>query len=332
VTFPNYWQGWEVPYPHDRVPWQYETELLGHIGVERDEPLLSERVSFEQSGWFIALKMLEQQLRFLTLIVWKRNGNFFGPDLSVHHLKAVDLPYGDLRMPSWEAVVKHPGCESYGYNVYLKQWIDLLRLDYGLPAFPWSDRYRAGGTIVHNLLKETWAAAGLVFWESGANQSPQYHGGNYYWYTSKTGPIVDTWKENFRYISFYPAETRISDVASIVLFRHGGEGVYTGNNDVILCSCPDTSTAEAAFNYTGGSILSIFNTLGNSSIQGAAGSWQYRNLTTVHPTYGSDPVAYIWGLKTIDVVDSSFIQRFTSIDPSAVKTYLWQPALVNPYG
>jgi len=295
---------------HSKYPWEYTLgELSSLFGIDRTTPLLTPG-PFQSSGWIEAMKMLEQQLRFLSLVAWKREGNFNTNEGNISCL------YAGPGAPSYQVdAITHSG----GTLDRVRHWIDWIRSDYGLPAWIWSSDFVATrATARLNHVREMWYATGVVH-ESGQYSlikygyrncppgGPMYEGtyiysdsGPYqYRYLHPPGYQWDHKGEAFRVVRGFSSDTRRSGVGNILLYRHGGfNNTFNGNRNLQVYFDVDISTADDAFygridalhqfiHPTQGDYICLHD----PSVTGVDGSFQYAvDNSGGYPMSGSGPV------------------------------------------
>lgn len=334
-------------YAHVKYPWEYTTaELSSLFGISRTFEIFQVENDLQDSGWVEALKMLEQQLLLLSIVSGNRNGSITSGSLDC--LYSTDPTY-----PSYAATCTPSIADS------VKTWIDEIRYQYGLSAWVWSSNFSAGrATLITAQIMEMWYATGLVHeattahthWPcSGSTGLPLDPESEYFdpffWIHNFGDPasVIDQ-GENYgsepsyavtKLAAGFHESSRIAGVDSILLFRHGGGDYssHTGNGSLTVYYGVDTTPQEDEFDYptsfyTGTLIDASFASVADQTTTGADGSYQYLDLTGIHPESGSG--SYYYRIQMADHVTLDASEIYTTLT-TGLKPCLWQVVTSNPY-
>jgi len=349
------------PSVYSKYPWNYTTgELSSLFGISRSEQIMASSGSLVDSGIVEAVKMLQGQLRYLTVIPYYRSGRFSGINGSIANLFSADPVVFNLDVT---------GITHSIVNIEkARDWIDAIRYDYGLAAWSWSSAIQSSEPLKIDHIKELWRATGVLVkqtigspedvcaftmldWQNAPPPGVWIH--DYYdlifgasVHYAQTG---GGYWNNQRPVFQFPASTTSSNLNCILLFRLAATAAYTGNDTIHFALPIDSSwyppklqmpwtdpvyqaKLENLF-ITEGSATGTFQPVSSltGDDTGLNGSYQFCNLAGLYPVESGWEV-WIRAQLTTEypyVQDSNWFKYIHENDQYPI--LLWQPEITNPY-
>ena len=322
---------------YDRYPWDYSVEELASLfGIARTTPLLTPG-AMQDSGWVDAMKMLENQLWWLSYFCWKRF-EYFNT-----HEGLIACLYQQSARPGYEV-------EGLEWNdpptlmelTRVREWIDAIRSDTGVPAWQWTADVGAGVAALRlQQVMELWRAVGLltanVDWDVNKRMIVKTRSEGFWrWIGSDMLIFPDTvWideSQEFQRTFAFPSSTRKTNRHTRFLFRMGSyASYYTGNAAVgfyTLDELIDPAIAAAT-----GTLMGVIYRHGpETPIEGTGlnATWKAPvDPGEQYPVSGSEMV-YFKSMQSHIVDGGGYQDLFTgSVGKYVVKC--WQPEALNPY-
>jgi len=304
-----------VPNPH----------AYGLSAFPDSDSILNADTSYSRSLWD-----LTNHLRYLTRHLFFRGDGFTEWEGELDWLPS-GAGTGAVQMSLSINGVTHDDGGGAEAVTSLIDWIDLIRSEFGVPAWTWSFGSVQSFDLHNTTITEVWNAAGLIHSRESSDLTvikfipPDISLGEYI-FSSNAQPLPPrntirpagrndhAWR-----LPEFADSTRISGVETYFLFRHNKNllAEYTGNSTITLDKPFDISTATLAWNVDAINDIVIqggMATVANDTTTGASGSFRHFDVTAIHPTSGSGDVVYRMRLDNL-LADGAGV----------IDTVLWQP-------